>query len=333
MRVLAWISVLLAGALVATAQTEPITLTLGENRTGEISADGTARIILQVDAPGIVVVQVLALDNLLSAMRVLDTNDIEVFNAAPSIDEPILTANIALASAGDYIIELQGAFGAQFVISAGEGVVLPPPTPLIMGERLEGVIDPAAPAKVYSISAQPFHVQHLSVYSDTPNASPVIALYENDELVALVNGYLGGALLRVPRGERSYTLSILHSGSTSEIRYSLCLETEDERARCPAYQLPPPIAESTAELTPDAAPRISNCQVASNVGVLINVRAVPSLTGLIVTTLTSDASAPVVGRSQDSIWWQVEIDGVRGWVSSAVTIIAGACETIAIIEP
>ena len=48
----------------------------------------------------------------------------------------------------------------------------------------------------------------------------------------------------------------------------------------------------------------------------LNVRNAPSVTGgAVLTRITRNSSYPIVGRNVDSSWWQVNVNGVSGWVS------------------
>lgn len=328
MRVVTCVVAVMLMGLGAAAQDAVLTLTPGENVTGVIAADGTARAALTLDSAGVVVVQVLPVTEArINRLRVLSDDEVVMFSAETTLETPIVTATIPFSDAGTYILEVSGTAGAQFVVSAQIGSVLPPPTPLNTGERVNASIAANAPAKLYRFDAQAFHVLHLSVFSADDAAAPTVVVYAGDARAAVIDGLLGGGLVRIRRGEAAYTVAVLHSGTAGTERFSICVETEDESARCPAYQ-PPVIIESTAQAGGEAeiipTPN-TGCEARSNVGVLVNVRDTPSLIGLIVATLAADATAPVLGQSDDGIWWEVQVDGVRGWVSGAVTMTAGEC--------
>ena len=49
----------------------------------------------------------------------------------------------------------------------------------------------------------------------------------------------------------------------------------------------------------------------------LNVRNIPSTSGsTVVARIRDDETYPIVGRTADSSWWQIDIDGVIGWVST-----------------
>ncbi len=52
----------------------------------------------------------------------------------------------------------------------------------------------------------------------------------------------------------------------------------------------------------------------------LNVRNAPnSITGTVLTRITQGQSYPIIGRNVDSSWWQVDVNGTRGWVSGQFT--------------
>ncbi len=69
--------------------------------------------------------------------------------------------------------------------------------------------------------------------------------------------------------------------------------------------------------------------IASNT---INVRGGPGVAYPVIGSLNSGASAPIVGRSQNSAWWQIDQGGdAPGWVASEVVTTDGDTSTISVI--
>ncbi|MDX2159709.1 MAG: SH3 domain-containing protein [bacterium] len=327
--------IVLLSAADALAQTQPIPIRIGENQTGEITRVNPApTYTFTLEAPGVIVVQILPLSATLPAFQVADQDGIVIASAQPVNGATIQTLNAPLPAAGDYQIDVIGEIGTQYVISLQTGTILPPPTPLIVGNRVSGEVESAAPAKLYSFSADPTAILILSSASDFPESAVVIALIDADgRTLAQVNSALQGAAFRIPRGQAAYTVSLTHPGSTNPAVYSLCLETETPAARCAPYSPPPP--QQASEATDEAAFNTDNpipagaCAVESAVGVIVNVRAAPSLNADILAQLNVGERAAVTARSSDGIWWQVRLNGrENGWVSSAVTATSGQCDAI-----
>jgi len=71
-----------------------------------------------------------------------------------------------------------------------------------------------------------------------------------------------------------------------------------------------PGAESTAEAVP--AGSVLGTVLVNR----LNVRSAPTTTSDIVATSTGGQRVAIVGRTADSSWWQVNVDGTTGWVYS-----------------
>ncbi|MFN8531070.1 MAG: SH3 domain-containing protein [Anaerolineae bacterium] len=318
------------------AQNDVQPIHVGENLTGEIGG-AYSQYALSVETPmNSLIVQVLALNDGVTGFQVIDETGEPILSAPLEDGETVVTATAALPTAGLYLIQIEGAPGGQYVVSVQMGNVLPPPIALVLGERISGVVDSSAPAKVYALHAAPERLLSLSVLADFPETSPTIWLRDGSgTLIALINGALQGVALRIPRGDAGYTLTVTHSGSAAPNRYSLCLETEDETTRCDPY-IAPPMPEITVEDTPTAAPTPfpdGACLVTPSVGVYVNIRETPNLSAGIVGELAAEGRALVIGRSADGIWWQIRMEPQTGWVSSAVTGTEGLCESIPTVEP
>jgi uncharacterized protein YraI len=66
---------------------------------------------------------------------------------------------------------------------------------------------------------------------------------------------------------------------------------------------------STGELTATADP------------FTVNIRSGPSVEDERLGRLVSGQSAPIIGRTADNQWWQIEANGVTGWVSAQFAVI------------
>lgn len=333
------------------AQNNVTPLNIGENKPGEIATSGaTPSYTISIDTPNFVVVQVLALTQFTPSFRVISPFGIELINAEANENESIVQANVALPAVGDYMIEvLGGNAGAGYVISVQQGELLPPPIALTLGERIIGEVTVPAPVKQYSFSAAADQVLFVSVESLSQTHSPVIALRENatSELIALSNAALIGVTYRIPTGANGYVLDILQGGAEISARYSICIESLEVRCAPIEQEIPPEAtdepqeSQENIEITQTLAPieivateiPANSCRVASAVGVLINVRALPALNSDILAQLAVNTSAPVIGRSSDNIWWLIDINGIPGWVSTAVTSTVGACDSVQILFP
>ncbi|MBI5960032.1 MAG: SH3 domain-containing protein [Chloroflexi bacterium] len=64
---------------------------------------------------------------------------------------------------------------------------------------------------------------------------------------------------------------------------------------------------------------------------LLNLRSEPSLTGTILAKLNQGTTYPVVGRTADSQWAQLNVNGQLGWVSVQYVTFAGTFETVPVV--
>ena len=62
----------------------------------------------------------------------------------------------------------------------------------------------------------------------------------------------------------------------------------------------------------------------------INLRAGPSRTSELLTTIPFDTTLPLLARSADSAWWLTYYEGAQGWLAGEFLSLTSACETLPI---
>ncbi|GAB1420756.1 hypothetical protein MASR2M15_08740 [Anaerolineales bacterium] len=72
------------------------------------------------------------------------------------------------------------------------------------------------------------------------------------------------------------------------------------------------------------------CRAMTNVN--LNLRSGPSTGYNVITVLTAGTLSPIIGRLGDNTWWQINANGILGWVSSQYTIEYGSCFNVPIIN-
>lgn len=312
-------------------QAAPTPIHPGENLTGEItSTNPQPEYSLTVNAPESIVVQLLPLSDSAPRFRIIDLSGFVLGEGAPREGETIITAAAVLPSAGTYRILVEGVIGTQYVISAGVGEIIPPPTPLVIAERVSASVETAAPVKRYILHGD--GVLFFSVTAESAAAAPVITIYNSEgDVIALVGSAVQGTTLRLPFSSAGYVIMIAHGGSSGIERYSLCAQLADSTP-CPAYEPPP---EATAEPAGTPAPTLipSDACVIQPSGVVVNMRRQPTLTAEVMIQLPVEATAPVLGVSPDGIWWLIDYQDFTGWVSSTVTTTIGNCESVQTVFP
>jgi len=78
-------------------------------------------------------------------------------------------------------------------------------------------------------------------------------------------------------------------------------------------------------------PTTGACVVASLTGGAVNVRSGPSTQFPPLFQISGNALAAVTGRLADGSWFQVNVNGVVGWISSSVIRIGGQCGNVTVV--
>lgn len=342
------------GIAPAVAQTIPIPIAAGENRTGDLNS-GAPVAVYSLSSTGseTVIVQVLALaPGLAPTIRVIDPGGVTALDVPNPTGGTIVQSSIALTTPGVYLVEVRSASNTagQFVISVQAGAPLAPPTPLTPGVAISGVVNAQTVQQTYRFISALDEVMVLIVRAEN-DAAPVIALYDESEPqpIAVSSSALLGARYRIPPGDRSYQVRISYGGGQAAALYSVCVGFEDTAPQCPdggsaaqiAPTVPPlptlgaPTLPPTATLLPPIiiAPTIPpNECIASPAGSsTINVRALATTNSAIIGTLQAGQSLVVTGRTSDNGWFRVNFNGVIAWVASSVAVATGNCINVQIV--
>jgi hypothetical protein len=345
-------SVVLVSAQAATP------IAIGENKAGAL--DATVSVVpysISVATPQSVNIQVLAISQgLTPTFRVLDPSGLVVLDVPPSGVGTIAQSSLNLTSTDPYTIEVRGANNTtgQFLISLQPGAPLLPPEPLTLGQALNGSVDPQNTRRAYTFSGSEEEPLLLLVRSELPTVGEVVALRdaETNEMLGLITASLGGMQFRIMPAPRDYLLEVMHSGSPNAEAFVVCLSTESGSVTCPGLgaQAAPTVVVPTPLLSltliptliptsiapPTFAPPTINpagaCQVVTR-GQFVNVRSGPGTGFAVLTQLAPTAAAPVIGRLPDNTWFQVNVNGIIGWLSASVVTLGGNCSGVSVVIP
>jgi len=304
--------------------TLPLPIGIGENRAGAIDASNfLPQFSMNAAGPQSVQVQVLAITpGLLPAFRVFDPTGVTLENVGNTNGQTIVQSNINLPSSGLYTIEVQSANGApgEFLLSLQGGLPIAAPISLVPGQGLPGIVDPQNPMQMYNFTASQTDVLLLTLRSDLPAGGPVVTMRDaiSGQMISLTDMSLIGLRFRLPIGARSYSIEVAHSGAALPESYIVCLETEAGTTPC---------ADGAA---PQSQPAVNVCGVSIN-GQSVNVRSGAGTGYGVIATL--DGSAPVLAKLTDNSWYQINVNGVIGWVASGVVVISGDCANIPGVVP
>ncbi len=342
----------------AFAQAGSVTpVSIGENKTGEITAaTPTVVYMLAVIDPQLTSLQVIGLTPGFSpTLRVLTFGGVVQQTVQNLNNATLIQTTAGFTTAGQYLLEVAGANGSvgQFVLSVQGGPALPPPTALIVGLPVTTSVEPEAPFQFFSFLASPSDVLMLTIKAENvnnaiPSSGPLVTLRDATTNTVLVNGsaQLLGSRFRLPPGAVHYMLEIAHGGSAASEPFTVCLAPENGTITCPG-EIPAIVAVPTAALPPTLAlptatpyvppfiPPAGPCLTASSRGQTINIRSGPGLDFAIVGQLQPGITAPVQARMPDSSWYQINLNGLVGWVSATVVIAGGNCAavTVATLPP
>jgi hypothetical protein len=352
------LSALLIGALAVSAQDTAIPITIGENKTGNVT-DPAAGVpySLSVAAPQSIIIQVLAISQgFAPSFRVIDPGGIFVLDAANPGAQTIAQGSPNLSSPGSYTIEVFSANNTtgQFLISVQPGAPLAPPTALIPGQPVDGSVSSQTTRQAFSFSGLADDGLLLFVRGEAADTGLVVALRDADtgETLALSSASIGDVSYRILSDERNYLLEVTYGGGSAPEPFSVCLATASGTATCPDAASAQAVLQPTAippvetvEVAPTQIPTSAPppttgpvlidptgpCQVASARGQSINVRSGPGTNFNIVGQLSPNGTGLVLGRLPDNSWFQVNVNGVLGWVSATVVILGGNCAGVSVV--
>lgn len=351
---------LLIGVMPVAAQTGGITpIEVGENHPGELIAGAeTQRYAVQIDTPQNVEIQVLALTRgFAPAVRIIDPQGIPIVTLGNPTLESIIGTTVSLLSTGEYLIEVTTVSGipGQYVLSLRAGDPLEPPEAISLGEAVTGIVNrqDSRQAFIFPGAANAFLLLNVQARDALSNPALILRDGSTGEIIGMGSPRLAGVRFRIPPGLANYLIEVMHSGSTLDETFFLCLEAEGGAIRCPApgvvavptpTPLPPtpivvtvPVPVTVAPtVTPIQLPTLNPngpCTLATNSFTSVNVRSGPGLNFSIRTQIPYNLVVGVIGRLPDNSWWQVNVNGILGWVSGTVTRIGGNCAVVPVVLP
>ncbi|MDL1900276.1 hypothetical protein FBR02_05850 [Anaerolineae bacterium CFX9] len=321
-------------------------INVGQNLTGQVSpATPQVTFLLNSGQPQIINIQVLTItQGFQPALRVIDPSGVVLQSVGAQGAQTLLQTTASL-STGVYQIVVGSGNGAtgDFLISVQGGAPILPPSPLGLGQAVSDIVNQQTPLLSYAFQSSQTDILILTVRAETPSSGPTVRLRDADtsDLVALSSSRLIGSRFRIPAGLTSYIVEVSHSGLSPLENFTICLEPENGPVQCPAasggsqvVQPTPVVVIPTIQPTvfvPVSIPPNGPCAVASSQGATINIRSGPSTSTPVVAQLPNQQVALVIGRLPDNSWYQVNFNGVIGWISGSVVVIGGQCAAVPFI--
>lgn len=350
-------ALLMTGIVGVAAQAgQPILI--GQNQTGEITAGAAAiSYTLSIGAAQNVSVQVFSITTgFQPALIVLDPSGIALAQSSGSGTGSVALP-VTLGTPGAYTLVVGTANGqpGQFLISVQPGAALTPPTPLQPGTPASSQVTATDALRAFSFTGLAGDAVVISV-TGAPGAitGPVVRLKDalSGETLALSGARMIGASFRVPAGAVNYIIEIAHGGSAGIEAFTVCASGISGGVACPAAGggvvvvpnqaiptqvviiQPPAVATAVpTQFRPVSIPANGACSVASSQGSTINVRSAPTTTSPTVAQLPNNQIALVTGRLPDGSWYQVNFNGISGWISGSVVTVGGLCAAVPSVVP
>ena len=80
-----------------------------------------------------------------------------------------------------------------------------------------------------------------------------------------------------------------------------------------------PVVDAGAQVP--TSPPADGQTIATATPYAVNVRSGPTTSASRLATMPIGSTAPIIGRTADSTWWQVNFNGIVGWVSAEYAVI------------
>lgn len=331
----------------------PLPINIGENQIGEVTLESpVVAFAITLAAPQALDIQALSLTpGFAPALQVFDPSGLPIQAALNAEQVTTLRVVTGTLAAGTYRIDVSSASGqpGQFVLSVQAGEPLSPPEPLVPGETVEDEAANGAPPQRYAFTGSDADGMLLFVESRLATGAPSVILKDAEtfETLAISGGLVAGVRYRIPPGAVDYLVEVGNSGSWDPQAYTICVQPDSDTgpfceavgaagAPSPTPTVTPFVASPTPVPPQQPLPPLPStgpCVVASATGGPVNVRSGPSTQFPPLFQLSGGAFTPVTGRLADGSWYQVNVNGVTGWISASVIRFGGQCGIVPVATP
>ncbi len=325
-------------------------ISVGENRTGQLTLNSpSSTYLLNISTPRVVTLQVLSLSNTyLPALTVLDDQGVMVLANLNLSNSTAIQSTANLTATGNYQIIVQGNNNSvgSYVLSVQPAAQLAPATPLSIGQRVSASLDNLNPLQTYSFTSASTGDLYLAVeasaQTNVPSLlGPIITLRdaETNAVLATSSAAFTATRYRIPQGIRLFALEVAFSASSVSEPYQVCL-WEIDASPCAGFNAQvgaQPTAAPTSTPVPVVAspvpviPANGACSVTPTSANAVNVRRGPGTNYAQFAQILRGQIIPVIGRSIDNTWVQINTNGTIGWVSLSVVTIGGNCGNIPVV--
>lgn len=304
------------------AQEAPAPLTLGQPVSGSVAPDAPVSYTYTLNTSSMVTWQVLS-ETAQPTIRI--TQDGAIAAEQDNDSSALITSLSAYLNSGTYTVEI----GSTNNTSGSFVLVVQSETPVTMTELTPsslaaGQVSAETRVALYHLTALT-EPSTLSITSGLEVGSSTVTLW--NETLNTRSGLLGsdllGGVFNIPANGASYRVEIAYSTLAPVEPFTLCWAAKSSGG-CTGD------AQPAAEIT--SAPVDSACTLAP-AGSAVNVRSSASTSAPIIASLKGGISAAGVGLSPDGAFYNIEIDGLSGWVAASVVIASGNCGSLPAVVP
>ncbi|MBZ0310700.1 MAG: SH3 domain-containing protein [Anaerolineae bacterium] len=273
-------------------------VTLNENILGEVTRSSPVYAFTSpTDRP--LVIQVSSLSRDFSPVIILYDSNERLLQRAPNptglvqhylIFKPQIDA--------DYLIQILGVDGrrGQFVLTITEQSFVNEPIELRENADHNDRVTVDEPVKIYRLKASPTTRFKLEI---STSGSAVVLSDPDGTIYGTASQNLMGSQFLIPPSldEKIYLVTVYHSGIERREPFTIRLLLDESAT-----------GQTPISSTTPTAPLLENtlCAVIADGTVPVNIRRGPGTDFGVMGGLPPGQSAPVIGRTSNSQWWQIE---------------------------
>lgn len=251
----------------------------------------------------------------------------------PNPNEEFAVELTAILSSGSYTIEVTGKNNTNgLVILSVQSEIPLPVVPLIPGVRASGTISAAQPVAVFEFGPIP-EASFLFIDTFLPDRGVdvrIVNLTSGADTGSSSAEVLGARFQFAPSANL-YQLQVGGSGTQVDTPFDVCL-TFLRVGGCDGSISVQPTTVSS-EPTAASATQTPACTVTPNASGGVNIRQSATTNSIVIGALPTGTNATVLGKSPDGSFFNIELNGINGWVSAGVVTTNGDCANVPTVQP
>lgn len=300
-------------------------LTVGQPVISEISTDTPVRYDYSLTEASIVTFQVIS-ESIQPTITIFRGD--EVVASEPNEEGKLILTFNTFLTAGDYVVEMGTANDTTGTLV----LVVERATPVAVNDLLLGTTASGEMSAETSIALYRFTALNepslIIVSSGLTTGGVEVHLFNetlNRESGMLSSELLGGTFT-IPANSASYRVEVEYSTLAPVEPFTICWVPSSIGA-CTDTTIVPTSAAATE------APVNSSACTVSPASAAVNIRSSASTDAPIIAPLTVGETAAVLGIAPDGFFFNIEFEGVNGWVAKSVVVTSGDCSNIPPIVP